>query len=62
MSFESYLLRVSEQNIVLADLPEEQQATEGSLLYLEAVIAKHTQNNERTLSQSETLAARTTLR
>lgn len=62
MSFESYLLRVSEQNIVLVDLPEEQQATESSLLCLEAVIAKHTQNNERTLSQSETLAARTTLR
>lgn len=56
--------RIPKENktrIVFTLLPEEQQATEESLIELERVIAATTRKNEHAMSLSEELASRTSL-
>ncbi len=64
MSFIDYLnsfaVDVAEKMSV-EDLPLEQQATEGSLVHIESIVAEYARKNEAAFSQSDFLAASTAL-
>lgn len=53
--------RLHNRKTSLEWLPERQQLTEKSLILLERQIAKSVRKNESVLSQSEEMAAKTTL-
>lgn len=57
----SYPSRLVHHEDAFQWLPQEQQLTEASLIQLERRIAKSVKKNESVLTQSEEMAARTTL-
>lgn len=62
MALQVYYTDISNTDETFRLLDEDFQATEESLMRLEAEIAKKSKQNESVLSLSESLAARTTLR
>ena len=58
----SYASKLCRRDDAFQWLPKEQRLTEASLIQLERQIAKSVKKNESVLTQSEEMAARTTLR
>ncbi len=64
MNFVNYLNSFAAdaaKTMSLEDLPEEQQATEKTLIQIESVVAEYARKNEAVFSQSDYLAASTAL-